>query len=222
MSENFSRVDEGGQCFRPLFITFEGGEGAGKSTLMDAIEKRLLSQGFEVVKTREPGKTRLGEHVRSLLLDAAQSKIPIGLKAELLLFLTGRAQLLEEVIVPSLKAGKVVLCDRFSDSTVAYQGVARGLGVEYVEQLCNLVCGPVVPILTLFLDLDPQIGFQRMHNRQRDRMEMETLDFHTLVRQGFQALAARHLQRIVTVDASLSAKEVLEQSWQVLQQRLSS
>lgn len=132
-----------------LFITFEGGEGAGKTTLIQALDKHLRSLGYTVVKTREPGGSSLGDQIRALLLNPRHS-IDISAEAELLLFLASRAQHITECIAPALQAGYVVLCDRFNDSTIAYQGVARGLGVKRVQQLCHLVCGPVTPALTFF------------------------------------------------------------------------
>lgn len=189
-----------------MFVTFEGGEGAGKSTLIVKLVKELTNRGYQVVTTREPGGSALGEQIRQWLLNN-NSKISIGQQAELLLFLAARAQHIEEVIRPALQQGKVVLCDRFCDSTIAYQGIARGLGKDYVESLCDLVCKEIVPNLTFFLDVDPEEGLSR-RNRihkgsfgNRDRIEAEKLEFHRKVRQGFQSLAHSHPDRIHVLNA---------------------
>ncbi|HRD55508.1 MAG TPA: dTMP kinase, partial [Parachlamydiaceae bacterium] len=143
-----------------MLITFEGGEGAGKTTLIKELAKALFAVGHHVVQTREPGGSRLGEHIRSWLLKH-DFDVKVGKEAELLLFLAARAQHLEELIVPSIKAGKIVLCDRFNDSTIVYQGIARGIGFEKVEKLCQLVSAHTEPALTLLLDVDPVIGLMR-------------------------------------------------------------
>jgi dTMP kinase len=145
---------------KALFITFEGGEGAGKTTLIDSIARQLAASHYYVVKTREPGGTHLGEHVRTLLLHDHTDQ-PLSSYAELFLFLAARAQQLDEVIRPALEERKIVLCDRFNDSTIAYQGIARGLGLEQVAELCGLVCRETQPHLTFYLDIDPSLGLAR-------------------------------------------------------------
>ncbi len=194
---------------RGLFITFEGGEGAGKSSLIRKLERTLSARGHPIVTTREPGGSKLGEHIREWLLNP-QFKAEVGQMAELLLFLAGRAQHLQELILPALKQGKIVLCDRFNDSTIAYQGVARGLGMEETEALCDLVCRGITPDLTLFLDVDPIEGLKRASRRQKridptqsgDRLESEDLSFHEHVRQGFHSLALEYPQRIHRLDSN--------------------
>src|SRR5580658_5141815 len=146
--------------FKGFFVTFEGGEGSGKTTLLAQLSDVLTQQGYQVVNTREPGGTPLGETIRHWVLHQDPIK-RIGNKAELLLFLAARAQHIEEVILPALQEGKIVLCDRFNDSTVAYQGWARGLGIKYVQKLCRLICGKVIPQLTLFLNVSPEVGLAR-------------------------------------------------------------
>lgn len=204
-----------------FFITFEGGEGAGKSTLITRLDAELRKQGYETIVSREPGGTFLGEHIRQLLLkqDAA---IKIGAHAEVLLFLAARAQHLDDVIKPALGHGKIVLCDRFNDSTIAYQGYARGLGEKFVEDLCNWVCGPVKPDLTFYLDVDPKMGLDRAMRQQRvmDRMETEESAFHEKVRQGFLKIAAREKGRIMILDASATQDQVFVQAVSVLNKKL--
>jgi dTMP kinase len=202
-----------------LLITFEGGEGAGKTTLIAALAAKLKDRGLPCLCTREPGGTPLGERLRSLLLEASEAACPVGNKAELLLFLAGRAQQLEEIVNPALATGKIVLSDRFNDSTVAYQGAARGLGANAVQQLCDWVCGPTVPAVTFLLDLPVEEGFKRAARRQLDRMETEAVEFHCHVREAFRDLAHRHPQRIVLLDAAAPPEVVLEAAWQQLMQR---
>lgn len=193
---------------RGLFISCEGGEGTGKTTLINRLEQELLSQGFAVTKTREPGGSKLGEEIRKWLLHRDLA-LPISSKAELLLFMAARAQNLDETIKPALEAGNVVLCDRFNDSTVAYQGYARGLGVDKVQRMCEDVCDGVIPNLTFFLDVDPREGLKRTKRvtkdsaapGQVDRIESEKLEFHQKVREGMLELAKRYPERIHRIDA---------------------
>lgn len=206
------------------FITFEGGEGAGKTTLIQSLAEALSAQGYQVVITREPGGSPLGEKIRSLVLEK-DAEVKISSKAELLLFLAARAQHLEEVIMPALKAGKIVLCDRFNDSTVAYQGGARGMGIDYVQNLCNAVCQDVCPDLTFYLDIEPSLGLARAASCEArqghiDRIESEKLRFHENVRAAFHSLVSRYPERIHVLDAERSAKKVLEEAMVALQERL--
>lgn len=198
-----------------LFITFEGGEGAGKTTLMNALERELLAQGIPVVRTREPGGTPLGEQIRSWLL--TRNSVSVCDRAELMLFLAARAQHIEEVIAPALEAGKVVLCDRFNDSTAAYQGGARKLGVAYVRQLCNELCRDVLPDLTLYLDVDPNIGLTRTRKAVKenarsgdvDRIESERLQFHEDVRKVFIDIGNGEPERFHILNANKPQDEVI-------------
>lgn len=189
-----------------LFITLEGGEGAGKSTLLEGLVKELTADGFSVVKTREPGGSPLAEKIRQLLLHSGQG---IASKAELLLFLAARAQHVQEKILPGLESGSLVICDRFMDSTIAYQAFARGLPLEEVETLEKIARSNLLPDVTLLLDIDPEEAFKRISSRGRDRMEKESLEFHKKVREGFLYLAERDKNRVVRLDGSKSASEVL-------------
>lgn len=206
-------------------ITLEGGEGAGKTTLLEGLAARLRSENYEVVTTREPGGSHLGETIRDWLLHQ-DPLLKIGDKAELLLFLAARAQHIEECILPALKEGKIVLCDRFNDSTVAYQGGARGLGIKYVRELCDLVCGPIVPQLTLFLDIAPEVGLVRSRAvdkkhaaaGQLDRIESQELAFHKHIRETFRLLAKREPLRICKLDASQPSEEVLKRAFVLIQE----
>lgn len=197
----------------PLFLTFEGGEGAGKTTLIARIKSYFEEKGAEVVSTREPGGTPLGEKLRDIVLNGGKDLV-LPSKAELLIFLAARASHVEQLIRPALQQNKVVLCDRFNDSTVAYQGIARALGLEETEELCAFATGNLQPNLTFYLDLNPEEGFGRMKKAERtqDRMESEAIEFHQKVRNGFLELTKRHPQRIKRLDASKSADEVFEQA----------
>lgn len=193
-----------------ILITFEGGEGAGKTTLIDEMARKLSGRDRIVLKTREPGGTKLGEHIRSILL---QHPEPISPYAELSLFLASRAQHIVEVIGPALEQGKIVLCDRFNDSSVAYQGAARGLGMEEVRAFCKFISQGVEPALTFYLDLDPQIGLARAaKERSQDRIEAETLLFHQKIREAYLSIHHKNPHRFHLIDASLPPQRVLEEA----------
>jgi dTMP kinase len=197
-----------------LFITFEGGEGAGKTTLIEEIARTLTSEGYSVIKTREPGGTKLGEHIRSILLQHSE---PVSAYAELSLFLASRAQHVMEVIGPALEAGKIVLCDRFNDSSVAYQGAARGLGMEKVREFCSFVCQGVEPNLTLYLDLDPELGLSRAAKaRTQDRIESETVLFHRKIREAYLEIHKAEQHRFRLIDATLPPARVFQEAMSLL------
>ena len=208
----------------PLFITFEGGEGAGKTTLINRLKEHLEDAGYSVIVTREPGGSRLGEQIRDLLLHRL-GDIPIGDKAELLLFLAARAQHVEEVIRPSLREDKIILCDRFNDSSVAYQGYARGLGMDNVIALSAFATEGVAPHLTLFLDIDPQLGLERASKTVKDnqlagkpdRIEAQKQEFHALVRTAFLSIAQQDPKRVKVINAHDSPDKVFKQALQLIQ-----
>lgn len=203
------------------FITVEGGEGSGKTTLISLLEKSLRQEGFSVVVTREPGGTPLGGAIRNLLL--SKQEFSLGAEAELLLFLADRAQHLEELILPSLRLGKVVLCDRYNDSTFAYQSAARGLDIHWVKDLCDKATKGLNPDLTLFLDIDPSLGFARTTRRQsRDRIESEELDFHERIRKAYQEIGRKESKRFKTIDANRSKEEVFLEAKKYIHELFSS
>lgn len=197
----------------PLFITFEGGEGAGKTTLIKRLQAFLEEEGCTVLVTREPGGSKLSEKIRDLVLHHGRD-LHLGSRSELLLFLAARAQHIEELILPALQAGKIVLCDRFNDSSIAYQGKARGLGMELVETISLFATKNLQPDLTFFLDLDPEVGIQRALRAERtlDAIESQKKEFHALVRQGFLEIAKKHPERMKILDASKSPDEVFGQA----------
>ena len=199
-----------------LFITFEGGEGCGKSTQIAALKARLEAMGKTVVQTREPGGTALGESVRSLLQhdDAGQGMSP---EAELLLFAASRAQHVRELIAPAIAQGQIVLCDRFLDSTTVYQGVARAIDSKKVDTINQFAIGDTKPDLTILIDLPPEIGLARVHARsdgQLDRMENEAIEFFQAVRQGYLDLAKSEPKRFLVLDGSQTVEELETQIWQ--------
>lgn len=203
-----------------FFVTFEGGDGAGKTTLIDKIEEALFKQSIPYLRTREPGGSSLGEELRNLLLHASH---PLAPYAELGLFLAARAQHVHEKIKPALQSGKVVLCDRFNDSTIAYQGVGRHLGKQKVQELCEFFCQGVLPNLTFYLDLDPAQGIERVkqQSRAQDRMEVESLAYHKTVRQAFLELASQDSNRIKILNASKSPEAVFQEAYTLLQAAIS-
>ncbi|MDQ7797425.1 MAG: dTMP kinase [Candidatus Edwardsbacteria bacterium] len=185
-----------------LFISFEGIEGCGKSTQAKLLESWLKAQGFKVVLTREPGGPSISEKIRRILLDN-RNKGMTDL-TELLLLQASRVQHLAQVIVPALKAGNVVICDRFADSSTAYQGYGRGMDLKMVNELNQFAVDGFWPQLTLVLDLPVEKGFLRAQGRRRnlDRMETQALKFHKRVRQGFKAIAKSDPQRVKLLDGS--------------------
>jgi dTMP kinase len=203
-----------------LFITLEGGEGAGKSTLIGGLAARLTAQGRASVVTREPGGTTGAEAIRTLLVTGAGDRwTPLS---ELCLFYAAREDHLERLIRPSLAQGKVVLCDRFSDSTRAYQGQAGGTGLGAVEALDALIVGQTQPQLTLILDIDPEIGLRRAAARRgnEDRFEGKALAFHQALRAAYLEIARTHPDRCVVLDATLAPEDLLQAAWQNVVSRL--
>lgn len=198
-----------------IFITLEGGEGAGKSTLLSGIAAYLHAKGVPFVQTRAPGGTLFGEKVRSLLLHEERT---LEGRAELFLFLADRAEHVEKVIKPALQEGKVVLCDRFNDSTIAYQGVARELDADFVRALCDFATGGLQPDLTFYVDVDPIVGLKRAlaHSQGQDRIESEALTFHQKIREAFHSMARKESHRIRTLDGTQPSDIVLEQAIDVL------
>jgi dTMP kinase len=206
---------------RGSFLTIEGGEGAGKSTMMDRMAAWLESRGRQVVRTREPGGTELAEKLRHILLD--KTNTGLSDQAELLLVFAARAQHLTELIRPALARGATVLCDRFTDATWAYQGGGRGLPAEDIAVLERLVHGDLQPDLTLLLDIPVEQGLQRASRRsESDRFEEESLGFFERVREAYLRRAAAAPQRFVVIDASGGVEQVWERVEAALQQRMPS
>ncbi|TJY38596.1 dTMP kinase [Cohnella pontilimi] len=205
------------------FITFEGGDGSGKTTLIRSLMDRLERNGREVVVTREPGGSPIAEAIREVILHVDNTAMdPL---TEALLYAASRRQHLAEKVLPALARGAVVVCDRFVDSSLVYQGYARGLGIDSVWEINRFATEGRMPDLTLYLDLDPQIGLSRIEasgRRQPDRLDLEGLDFHTRVREGYRQVAAMFPERIVMLDASGDPGPLKEQVWKLVSARLES
>lgn len=196
-----------------MFITFEGGEGSGKSTAIKRIVDKLTREGYDIVLTREPGGTPISEEIRSVILDKANTMMDP--RTEALLYAASRRQHIVEKIIPALKAGKVVLSDRFLDSSLAYQGGARGLGIDAVYQMNQFATEGLEPDLTILFDLPPEEGLARIAanaGREVNRLDVEKIEFHKKVRAAFAELARRFPERIHVIDASLSPEEVSQEA----------
>ena len=203
-----------------LFITFEGIDGCGKSTQCELLRNYLESLGRDFIFVREPGGTMIGEHIREILLDKKNSGMTP--RTELLLFEAARAQITDEVIKPALESGKTVICDRFFDSSSAYQGMARGMGMDFVASLNMAATGGLKPDVTFFFDISAEEALARRGKRGEasDRIELAGLKFQEDVREGYLELAKNSDGRIVTLDATLGIEEIFEQIKQTLEGRI--
>lgn len=206
-----------------FFITIEGPEGAGKTTVMQDVFEQLQSEGYDLISTREPGGIRISERIREIILDNEFTEMD-G-RTEALLYAAARRQHLVEKIEPALAQGKIVLCDRFVDASLAYQGFARGLGIDEVLSINEFAIGKLMPDLTLYFDVDPEIGLNRIaknDNRELNRLDVESLAFHQAVRTGYQEVVKRYPNRIQVIDASQSQEEVTNYVLNVLKKTLES
>ncbi|MBI5346570.1 MAG: dTMP kinase [Chlamydiae bacterium] len=195
------------------FITIEGGEGVGKSTLIASLKEKLNK--FPLVFTREPGGTVFSEKVREILL--TDKSFALSSMTELCLFLASRAQHLKEIIIPAVNDNKIVICDRFNDSSIAYQGYARGLGLDEVDKFSKFVCQGFEPDLTLYLDLDPEIAFSRLAHKEFDKIESEKISFHRKIREGFLILSKKYPQRIKVINAEKPIQTVVQESLNLIE-----
>ncbi len=205
-----------------FFVTFEGGEGCGKTTLIQSLQKELVKKGIEPLVTREPGGSVIAEEIRSVILDKANTKMDA--RTEALLYAASRRQHLVEVVIPALKEGRLVLSDRYIDSSLAYQGYARGIGIDEIYSINSFAVDSTMPDLTFFLDLKPEEGLKRIAlHRQNEvnRLDLEKLSFHQKVYEGYQILLKRFPERMVRIDASQTIEEetkevlaILEKKWQ--------
>ncbi|MDD3013376.1 MAG: dTMP kinase [Candidatus Gastranaerophilales bacterium] len=197
-----------------FFITFEGADGSGKTTQIKMLEEYLVTQKKDFIITRDPGGTKLGSKLREILLTYDGKIAPF---CELFLYLADRAQHVDEVIMPALNNGKMVLCDRYIDSTLAYQGYARGLNIDEIINLNNLVTHSLIPDLTLLFDIETGIAMKRIGDK-KDRLESEAAHFHEKVRFGYLDLAKKDPQRIKVIDASMSIDDVYNQVIEIIKQ----
>ena len=204
-----------------LFITLEGPEGSGKTSAITKAKEILEKEGHEIVMTREPGGTPISEQIREVILN--KENTAMDYRTEALLYAASRRQHLVEKIWPSVKAGKIVICDRYLDSSLAYQGFARDLGIEDILKINMYATENTFPDLTLLFDLDPEIGLSRINadkNREVNRLDLEKLSFHKKVREGYLSLAKLYPERFVIIDASKSKEEVVEQTLKAIKERL--
>lgn len=202
-----------------MFITFEGPEGSGKTSQLPGLEKYLEGEGYQVVRTREPGGTKISDQIRAVLTDLNNKELHP--RTEILLFLAARAQLVEQLIKPALSAGKLVLCDRYGDSTLAYQGYGHGLDLETLRKMLAFATDGLKPDLTVYLDIDVEAGLQRKRRVDEwNRLDAYEISFHQRVRDGYHQLMAQEPGRWVMVDAALPKDEVQSQIRQVVLAKL--
>lgn len=202
---------------RSLFITFEGGEGAGKTTVLKAIEAKLQKTQLRVLFTREPGGIEIAEKIRSIILDPAHTAMHE--RTEALLYAAARSQHFYEKVIPALEQGQHVLCDRFIDSSLAYQGHAREIGMDDVLAINEFAIGKRLPDVTIFFDLAPEKGLARIHATRADeinRLDAEGLAFHQKVYEGYQQLMIRYPNRFKVVNADQDIEQVIEDVWMIL------
>lgn len=211
-----------------IFITFEGIEGCGKTTQIGMLKEYLESKNYPVIMTREPGGTGLGESIRAILLNSSSEKIaPL---AELFLYESCRAQIIEDIIKPALKNGKIVLCDRFADSTTAYQGYGKGLDLDAVKEINKLAAGTVIPDLTFIIDCDVDAGLKRAWARinsaktknKEDRFEREDIEFHKSVRDGYLKIASAEHERIKVINGDRDIEAIHKEICGIVEERLNS
>ena len=195
------------------FITFEGPEGSGKTTVLNQINK-LLSENYNVISTREPGGVSTGEGIRNILLEGEN----IDIRTEALLFAASRREHLVEKVIPALKNNKVVLCDRYIDSSLAYQGHARGIGIEEVKKINEFAINGLYPDLTIYLDIDAEVGRERILKNQRsqNRLDKETLTFHQKVIEGYKTLIKTNPERFKVVDATQNIESVVSDTYEII------
>ncbi|MCG1023974.1 dTMP kinase [Sutcliffiella horikoshii] len=200
-----------------LFITFEGPEGAGKTSVIQKLAKELEDQGYPIILTREPGGIAIAEQIRSVILDCDNTEMDA--RTEALLYAAARRQHLVERVIPGLKENKIVLCDRFIDSSLAYQGYARGIGVEDVLGINEFATEKMMPSLTVYFDIEPEAGLERIaanNKREINRLDQEKLDFHYKVKEGYDLVKEKYHDRYAVVDASKDFEAVCEQVREIL------
>ncbi|MDO4701102.1 MAG: dTMP kinase [Erysipelotrichaceae bacterium] len=195
-----------------IFITFEGPDGSGKTTVSKAVYEALVSLGYDCIYTREPGGIEIAEEIRDIILNPKNTAMDY--RTEALLYAASRAQHLAEKIIPALHAGKIIICDRFVDSSLVYQGYARGLGIEEVYQINRFAIGQYFPDKTIFLDIREDLGLNRVNDRgNKDRLDAESLSFYQLVNEGYRIICDKYQDRMICIDASLELQAVIQQAF---------
>lgn len=200
-----------------LFVTIEGPEGSGKTTIGKKIVEKLIEDGYEVIYTREPGGIEIAEQIRNVILDVKNTNMDP--RTEALLYAASRRQHLIEKIVPAIKNNKIIICDRFVDSSLAYQGHARKLGIDNVYEINKFAIDTLMPDLTLLFDIDPKVGLDRINAnklREVNRLDLEQLEFHTLVREGFLIIQEREPERVKKVNANQTIDEVFNDAYALI------
>lgn len=204
-----------------MFITFEGGDGAGKSTVINKVYEELVKKNLSCMITREPGGIDIAEQIREVILNVKNTKMDA--RTEALLYAAARRQHLAEKVIPALEEGKIVLCDRFLHSSLAYQGYARGLGIEEVYEINKFAIDSYMPDLVILFDIEPKLGLERINKnkgREINRLDKENMDFHDKVREGYGILMEKYNHNIVKVDASGSVDEVYLQVSKIINENI--
>ena len=204
-----------------LFLSLEGCDGSGKTTACTSVIERLTQEGYDVMYSREPGGSDIAEQIRKVILDVKNTAMDV--RTEALLYAASRRQHLIEKIIPAINQGKIVICDRFIDSSLAYQGYGREIGIEDVLKINQFSIEGYFPDLTIYYDIDPQSGLNRIASRKNlDRLDVESLNFHNRAHQGYQIVCQMFPDRIKVIDASLSKQEVSEQTYQLIKEKINS
>lgn len=204
-----------------LFISFEGGEGSGKTTIAKMIKEQLEKEGYKVTLTREPGGVDIAEKIRNVIVDVNNSSM--DKKTEALLYAASRRQHLVEKVIPALNNNEIVICDRFIDSSLVYQGIARGIGIDEVYQMNLFATENILPKRTIFFDIKPELGLERIYankNREINRLDLESIEFHNKVYEGYLLLCDKYDQRIKKIDASLDIDSVYQQVLSIIREIL--
>lgn len=213
MDKDLKKIKKG------LFISFEGIEGSGKTTVSRLIAEMLMMDGYEVLSTYEPGGTIIGAKIRNILLSPEHKSM--SYITELLLYNAARAQHIEERIIPALQSDKIIITDRFADSTIAYQGYGRGIDFSLIMSLDEIVTNKLKPDLTILLDIDVETGLMRNKGINKiDRLELEDIEFHKKVRNGYHVIAAKEPERVKIVDASMPIEKVLQETYDIIKNTL--
>lgn len=201
-----------------IFITFEGTEGSGKTTVIEKIEQTLLKMNYPVIKTREPGGSKIAEEIRNIILDV--ENVHMDPATEALLYAASRRQHLVEKVLPYLEKGYIVLSDRYIDSSLAYQGYARELGIDEIYQINQFATHGLLPDLTIYIDVKPEVGLTRIHHnhREENRLDLEKVDFHQKVYQGYQIIAHRFPERFRVIDGENDREKVYQDAFQWIQE----
>ncbi len=204
-----------------LFISFEGGEGSGKSTAIDKIYEWLIAKGYKCIKTREPGGIKISEDIRKIILN--KQNIIMDSRTEALLYAAARRQHLVEKVIPALKNGTIVLSDRFIDSSLAYQGYARQIGIDEIMNINKFAIEEYMPDISIWFDIAPKIGLERISankSREVNRLDLEKIDFHDRVHEGYKILYNKDKERIKRIDASKSKEEILEDIKNIIMKKI--